>query len=140
MKRNNLKFLSLLIISLFLINSGIAQTKSSSNKKINTIVTKTNGIIAKKGTMTEAEIQNWPHMDIFTDSVPGMSIQKAYQFLADKKGEKIIVAIIDSGIDIEHEDLKDVIWSNPKEIPNNNIDDDKNGYVDDMHGWNFFRK
>jgi subtilisin family serine protease len=47
------------------------------------------------------------------------------------------VAVIDGGTDIEHEDLKANAWVNPHEIPNNGIDDDKNGYVDDIHGWNF---
>lgn len=64
--------------------------------------------------------------------------EKAHQeLLKGKQGRKIIVAVIDSGVDIEHEDLKDVIWTNPKEVPNNGIDDDKNGYVDDIHGWSF---
>ena len=49
----------------------------------------------------------------------------------------MIVGVVDSGVDINHEDLKSIIWTNPKEIPNNGIDDDKNGYVDDVHGWNF---
>ncbi|HEX5742894.1 MAG TPA: S8 family peptidase, partial [Flavobacteriaceae bacterium] len=71
------------------------------------------------------------------DSVPGMSLEKAYDFLANKKGEKVILAIIDSGIDINHEDLKELVWVNTKETPNNGIDDDKNGYVDDINGWNF---
>lgn len=52
---------------------------------------------------------------------------------------EIVVAVIDTGIDVNHEDLKDNIWKNPKEIPGNNIDDDNNGYVDDVHGWNFVR-
>lgn len=125
----NLQFFTLLIASVFILNNGIAQTKQT--------FIKSNGIVAKKGTMTETEIQTWPHMDLIKDSVPGMSLQKAYDFLVDKKGEKVIVAIIDSGIDITHEDLKEVVWFNPKEIPNNNIDDDKNGYVDDINGWNF---
>ena len=47
------------------------------------------------------------------------------------------MAIIDSGIDTLHEDLKEILWRNPKEIPGNNIDDDQNGYVDDVYGWNF---
>ena len=54
-----------------------------------------------------------------------------------RKGSPVIVAIIDSGVDIEHEDLDGVIWTNEDEIPNNGIDDDKNGYIDDVHGWNF---
>jgi subtilisin family serine protease len=50
---------------------------------------------------------------------------------------EVLVAVVDSGIDIDHEDLKDVIWTNTKEIPNNGIDDDHNGHIDDVHGWNF---
>ena len=92
---------------------------------------------AKKGTMTTEEIQNWPHADITTDSIPGMSLAKAYQFVADKKATTVIVAVIDSGIDINHEDLKDKVWTNSDEVAGNGIDDDKNGYIDDIHGWNF---
>ncbi|MFT5673484.1 MAG: cell wall-associated protease, partial [Polaribacter sp.] len=61
----------------------------------------------------------------------------AYQFLTGKRGVVVIVAIADSGLDVEHEDLKEVAWTNPKEIVGNNKDDDNNGYVDDIHGWNF---
>ncbi|HEY1202025.1 MAG TPA: S8 family peptidase, partial [Niastella sp.] len=53
------------------------------------------------------------------------------------KGKTVLVAVIDSGIDTLHEDLKDILWVNPKEIPGNGIDDDGNGYIDDIHGWNF---
>ena len=53
------------------------------------------------------------------------------------KAKKVIVAVIDAGIDINHEDLNELIWVNKDEIPNNGIDDDKNGYVDDINGWNF---
>ncbi|MEZ4753169.1 MAG: S8 family serine peptidase [Bdellovibrionota bacterium] len=48
-----------------------------------------------------------------------------------------IVAIIDSGVDYSHPDLKENIWENPGEIPGNGIDDDSNGYVDDFHGYDF---
>lgn len=101
------------------------------------INTSTDGVVAKQGEMSEEDIKNWPHMDIYTDSVPGMSTGKAYDFVKDKKGEIVIVGIVDSGVDIEHKDLKHVVWTNPGEIPNNGIDDDNNGYVDDIHGWNF---
>ena len=67
----------------------------------------------------------------------GMFTDKAYGLLKSKKSQTVIVAVIDSGVDIEHEDLKGKIWVNTGEIPNNKIDDDKNGYVDDVHGWNF---
>ena len=89
--------------------------------------------------LNEDQLKNWPAMDLVTDTVPGMSVNKAYSEILNnrKKGVKVIVAVIDSGVDIEHEDLKDVIWTNKDEIPNNGIDDDKNGYIDDIHGWNF---
>ncbi len=67
----------------------------------------------------------------------GMSTNKAYDLLKKKKSSPVIVAVIDSGLDIEHEDLKGKVWVNKGEIPNNKIDDDKNGFVDDVHGWNF---
>ncbi len=101
------------------------------------IVTSTDNVVAKKGKMSKEEIQKWPHMDVYKDSVPGMSLDKAYEFVKNKKGKTVVVAVIDSGIDIEHEDLKNVVWTNSDEIPNNGKDDDNNGYVDDVHGWNF---
>ena len=68
----------------------------------------------------------------------GISMKKAYgEFLKDKKTKTVVVAVIDSGIDIEHADLAGNIWVNPEEIPDNGQDDDKNGYIDDIHGWNF---
>jgi subtilisin family serine protease len=83
--------------------------------------------------------RDWFNEDYGSKKIYGTSTQKAYKtILKDKKAKKVIVvAIIDSGVDIEHEDLKENIWVNKNEIPNNNIDDDKNGYIDDMHGWNF---
>jgi len=81
--------------------------------------------------------ENWLHADFETDKIMGMSVNKAYTLLKGKSSKTVVVAVLDSGIDINHEDLKDIIWKNPKEIPNNNIDDDNNGYVDDVYGWNF---
>ncbi len=81
---------------------------------------------------------NWFLLDPETDSVQGVSAEKVYNtLLKDKPARNIIVAVIDSGIDIDHEDLKDVIWVNEDEIAGNGLDDDKNGYIDDTHGWNF---
>ncbi|HET7179417.1 MAG TPA: peptidase S8, partial [Chryseosolibacter sp.] len=81
---------------------------------------------------------DWFLRDPETDSVQGVSAEKAYAtLLKGKPSRPVIVAIIDSGVDIEHEDLRDNIWTNEDEIPGNGIDDDKNGYVDDIHGWNF---
>ena len=88
--------------------------------------------------LTEEQLKHWPAMDLVTDTVPGMSVDKAYsEIIKKRKGETVIVGVIDSGVDIDHEDLKNVIWINPGEIAGNGIDDDNNGFVDDIHGWNF---
>lgn len=81
---------------------------------------------------------NWFNSDYKVQRTLGTSVDKAYTDLIQKKQPKeVVVAIIDSGTDIEHEDFENNIWVNEKEIPNNNLDDDNNGYVDDVHGWNF---
>jgi len=80
----------------------------------------------------------WFKLDYGTDSVYGISLNKAERNSLDKKTDSIvIVAVIDGGVDIDHPSLKESLWTNVKEIPNNRIDDDGNGYVDDIHGWNF---
>ena len=83
--------------------------------------------------------KNWYQLDLATTGYNGISLQKAYDLVKTKKlkSKRVIVAVIDSGIDTTHEDLKSILWTNPKEIPGNGIDDDKNGYIDDVHGWNF---
>ena len=96
-----------------------------------------NSTPAKKTALSKEELQNWSHLDITKDSIAGMSLEKAYQFLEGKTSTEIIVAIADSGVDVEHEDLKDILWINTDEIQGNSKDDDNNGYVDDVFGWNF---
>lgn len=83
--------------------------------------------------------KGWHLLDLETNHFYGISLNRAYEFLAtkNKKPQSVIVAVLDSGVDTTHEDLKKVLWRNPKEIPNNGIDDDKNGYIDDVFGWNF---
>jgi cell wall-associated protease len=82
---------------------------------------------------------NWFNLDLLQDGYFGISTEKAYnELLPNKKPkERIIVAVIDGGVDINHEDLKGMLWVNKKEIAGNSIDDDQNGYVDDVNGWNF---
>lgn len=79
----------------------------------------------------------WYLLDPKADKVAGISLDKAYQHLAGRTGKKVVVAIIDSGFDTAHVDIKSQMWVNPREIPGNGIDDDGNGLVDDVHGWNY---
>jgi subtilisin family serine protease len=81
--------------------------------------------------------KGWHLLSKQTSGYYGIGLDKAYDFLKGKKSTPIIVAVIDSGVDTTHEDLKPILWHNPGEIPGNGIDDDKNGYVDDVYGWNF---
>ena len=80
----------------------------------------------------DKDVLNWYNSDKI-----GMSTENAYKYLKKNTAETVVVAVIDSGIDIEHEDLQGRIWTNTKEIAGNGIDDDGNGYIDDIHGWNF---
>ncbi len=83
--------------------------------------------------------KGWHMLDKAKDGYYGISIDKAYEFVKTKKikSNTVIVAVIDSGVDTLHEDLRSILWKNAKEIPGNGIDDDKNGYIDDVYGWNF---
>lgn len=83
--------------------------------------------------------KGWHLKDLEKDGLYGISLKQAYDFVKskNKKSNTVIVAVIDSGVDTTHEDLKKILWHNPGEIAGNGIDDDKNGYVDDVYGWNF---
>ena len=83
------------------------------------------------------DFKGWHLLDSKKDSFQGISVNTAYDFLKNKKSTQVIVAVIDSGVDTLHEDLKKILWHNPKEIPGNGIDEDHNGYADDVYGWNF---
>ena len=105
---------------------------------ISTPVENIDALPLKVTPLAENDLQRWSHLDLVKDTVPGMSVDKAYAtLLKGKKGTTVVVGIVDSGVDIRHEDLKSVIWVNPKEIAGNGKDDDNNGYIDDINGWNF---
>ncbi|MFD1257020.1 S8 family peptidase [Mucilaginibacter terrae] len=94
--------------------------------------------VAVQAQTNEKPKPNWQNLDLKTDGMFGISTERAYtDLLKGKKSTKVIVAVIDGGVDINHEDLKNIIWVNPKETATNNTDDDKNGYSDDLHGWDF---
>ncbi|MBZ4042735.1 S8 family peptidase [Flavobacterium hibisci] len=133
---NNIKPLNLSAFALLVLAgcSATLQAQVSAPKEFITAP----AAVVKKAPVTENELKRWSHLDLIKDSIPGMSVDKAYaELLQGKTGKKVIVGVVDSGVDIEHEDLKGVIWTNSKEIPGNGIDDDKNGYIDDINGWNF---
>ncbi|WP_129746362.1 S8 family peptidase [Flavobacterium anhuiense] len=91
-----------------------------------------------KSELTSQEQRNWYQKDKVLEGIPGISLDKWYASNKKKpKSKNIIVAVIDTQIDINHEDLQGQFWTNSKEIPNNGIDDDKNGYIDDINGWSF---
>ena len=124
-------FLLVIIVVLFIrCDSKKSYSKINLPQKIN--------LFQKKSPLSEEEEKNWYLKDIITDSLPGISLTQIYDsLLINKKGKEVIIAVLDSEIDIEHKDIKKHIWKNEDEIPNNGIDDDKNGYIDDIYGWNF---
>jgi len=89
-------------------------------------------------TVAEAAEAQWYLRDPQQDNTPGTGTTRTYaELLKGRTATPVVVAVIDSGIDTAHVDLKPILWRNPREIPGNGIDDDQNGYVDDIHGWSF---
>jgi subtilisin family serine protease len=126
--------------SLFAATAAFVLTSCGSSVApiVSTPIENIDNIPLKTAPLNDAQYERWGAADLVADTIPGMSVDRAYnEILKNRKGETVIVGVIDSGVDIEHEDLKNVIWTNEDEIPGNNIDDDNNGYVDDIHGWNF---
>ena len=130
----NTSFKSILIVaftSVILLGCGATALVSTPVENIDTIP-------LKIADLTEVEKKTWGHADLLADTIPGMSIDKAYaEIIGNKKGETVIVAVLDSGMDLDHEDLDGVLWTNKGEKAGNGKDDDGNGYVDDIHGYNF---
>jgi len=124
---------STLALSILLIVTGCGSTQL-----VSTPVENIDSVPYKITELSEDEKKEWVHKDLTRDTIPGMSVDRAYEeILKGRKGKTVVVAILDSGIDLKHEDLDDVLWANEDEQPGNGIDDDNNGYVDDIHGYNF---
>ncbi|WP_422858167.1 S8 family peptidase [Flagellimonas sp. S174] len=125
------KFSAALSLSILLMGCGATTLVATPVANIDTVPLKITEL-------TENQQKTWGHADLIADTIPGMSVDKAYrEIIKNRKGKTVIVAVVDSGIDLEHEDLDDVLWTNKGEKPNNGKDDDGNGYVDDIHGYNF---
>jgi cell wall-associated protease len=126
----DLKMKSLYILSLFIVI--LIGCKSTKHSKVTTLKPDTEKQLAIPDQKT------WYKKDFQKDNIPGISLDKWYaQNKKKPKNNNIIVAVIDTQIDLKHEDLQGVIWTNAKEIPDNGIDDDNNGYIDDCNGWSF---
>lgn len=124
-------------LGLFLVMSIAVLASSCKALVVPSFVENSSYPVKKLTPLSEEERKTWRFADPVKDSIPGISLEKAYEFVANKPAQEVIVAVLDSGMDLDHEDLKSVLWINQDEIPNNGIDDDHNGYVDDVHGYNF---
>ncbi|SDR91742.1 S8 family peptidase [Christiangramia echinicola] len=116
----------------------ITGCSSTAPKVVSTPVKNIDEIPLKVRDLSDAELKNWTNKDLTQDTIPGMSVDRAYaEIIKKNRPSPVIVGVVDSGVDVEHEDLKNVLWINTDEIPGNGKDDDSNGYIDDIHGWNF---
>ncbi len=117
------------LVFFFLISIGCKSTKES---------TFSSGKLPPKKEFNPLTMKIWHQKDYRQDTIPGISLDKWFgQNKKRPKSKNIIVAVLDTQIDLSHEDLQGQIWKNPNEISNNGIDDDKNGYIDDINGWSF---
>ncbi len=136
---NKFRFLGLSLLAGLTLSS-CGTTKKTVKKETATTAVQTPQPLPQKfvSVFKDKDLKNWQHTNPFDSHMPGMSTEKAYkELLQNKPADTVIVAVVDAGMDINHPDLKPIIWTNKDEIPNNGIDDDHNGYVDDVHGWNF---
>ncbi|WGH74714.1 S8 family serine peptidase [Tenacibaculum tangerinum] len=128
-----MKKLIFLISIIFFVMSCSLSTKKNALIKISSISN-----LKEKGKIDKETIDKWEYKDIETDTLPGISLEKAYTtILKNKQPKKVIVAVLDSQVDINNKSFLGHIWTNTNEILGNNIDDDRNNYIDDVHGWNF---
>src|SRR6056300_349509 len=128
---NTFRFIVALGISLLLL--------SCSSLKVLEPLTPISGaeLAAKREALSEEVLQQWLASDPRRDSVPGISLNRVNASLKTKPRKPVVVAIVDSGVDLNHEGFGGGFWVNEDEIPNNGIDDDKNGFIDDVNGYNF---
>lgn len=138
LNRNKIQKLSNTAIAAIVITSSAWVSGCASLKPGSTMLVASPAVESRTNPLSEEERKNWHHLDLLQDTVPGMSVDRAYtDIIKKKKGKPVIVAVIDSGIDLNHEDLNDILWVNSGESAGTGNDDDGNGFVDDIHGYNF---
>ena len=124
--------------SLAILSVGLLVVGCSTSSVITGPPVSYSGVSPRNTELSESQSKRWGHLDLQQDTVPGMSVDRAYkELLKKRKGQPVIVGVIDSGVALDHEDLKDVLWINSGEKPSDGIDNDANGYIDDIHGYNF---
>jgi subtilisin family serine protease len=135
---------SIWLFSILLI-TGCATARVATDNTVSTGTAATTGSLCQASTLAESmrladeRGLQWWHLDEEEDCIRGISVIRTYRdLLADRQPSRtVVVAVIDSGVDHEHEDIRANIWVNPGEIAGTARDDDQNGYIDDIHGWNF---
>jgi cell wall-associated protease len=139
MKLNNKTAGILSLILILVVTTGFINLKFTyhSDNQTNSLLLR-----AFKNKTDSGDLPNWATMDPVKDGYEGTSTNSFYEYLKSMSNpperKEVIVAVIDSGFDIEHPDLKNNIWNNEIEVNGvTGVDDDSNGYVDDFHGWNF---
>ena len=132
------KLVSVVVMFLLTVSQFSCQTSRVTGTADKNTAAPSPGFFPYKSTaLSETLKEGWPLMDLESDSIPGISLRKASVLVKDKESSPVVTAIIDSGVDIDHAALKAYVWHNKDEIPSNHQDDDGNGYVDDVSGWNF---
>jgi subtilisin family serine protease len=124
---------------IIMISSITIETKPNMNKMIRIPALLLLAIALYSPSFAQSSPKGWHLKDKTEDKMYGISLQKAYDYIKAKnyRVNPVIVAVIDAGSDTTHEDLKNVLWKNHREIAGNGKDDDGNGYIDDVYGWNF---
>ena len=131
------KLFNAVVLALWMVSLFSCQATKSKSDITSKNASSQGSVTYKRTILPEGQKEVWYLMDPVLDSIPGISIEKARTLLKNKESSPLVTAIIDSGIDVDHEVLKEYIWNNKDEIGGNNKDDDGNGYVDDTSGWNF---
>ncbi len=133
---------AIIVTGLFIFNAGLKSYESPLPEYANSMNIPTDIIERLRAEFGQSDLPDWAMMDPATDGYEGTSTLKLYDYInglnPKPEPKPLIVAVMDSGFDIDHPGLKDNIWNNTAEINGQpGVDDDGNGFIDDFYGWNF---